>query len=246
MASACAVVEQVDGENRYTALRSEVPVSLRPTTDGLTIVASAFGPLGGDRTDVQVVLGDGVILRIGSAGAQLAQPGATDPVSRAQVRLRVGAGAEVTWRPEPVVVLEGAEYRQVLDVQLGPGSHAVLVETAVLGLGGGPAGRFRSRWRVSYDGVPLLAADLDVGEGAAPGWDGPAVLDGARVLVTALVAGPDLPDEDLRIAGGELLSLAGPGRLLTWQGHDTVAAGHAVHALLQRRSTDARRRRSLA
>jgi urease accessory protein len=237
--SACAVVEEVDGQNRYTTLRSQVPLSLRPTPDGLTVVASAFGPLGGDRTELSVVLGDRVGLRIGSAGAQVAQPGAHDPVSTAQVRLRAGADARLTWHPEPVVVTAGAEHRQSLQVQLEAGARAVLVETVVLGTGVGPPGRFRSRWRVSYDGVPLLATDLDVGVGAAAGWDGPAVVDGARVLVSVLVAGPDLPAPDLTVPGGELLCLAGPGALLTWLGHDTVAARNAVRTVLQRRAVPA-------
>lgn len=233
VASACAVVDQLEGHNRYTTLESQVPLSLRPTADGLTIVASAFGPLGGDRTDVHVVLGDRVVLHIGSAGAQVAQPGVLDPVSIARVRLRTGTDARLSWRPEPVVVTEGAEHQQSLEVVLGAGTQAMLVETVVLGREGRRPGRCRSRWRVSYDGMPLLASDVDVGDGAAKGWDGPAVLDGARVLVTALVAGPRLPAADRRVPGGELLELAGPGVLLTWQGHDTVAAGKAVQAFLQ-------------
>ncbi|MCU1692752.1 MAG: ureD [Frankiales bacterium] len=236
--AAHAVAQQDGARLRWTTLRSQVPFSLRPTAGGLTLVASAFGPLGGDRTRVRVELGPGVEATVGSAGAQVAQPGVHDAVSHAAVVLSVAPGARLSWRPEPVVVTEGAHHVQDLDVTLEDGAEALLVETAVLGRTGQGPGRLTTRWRVTHAGSPLLASDLDVGPGAPDGWDAGAVLGGARVLVSALAVGRGLPEEALRVAGGEVLRLAGPGLLLTWQGDDPVAARRAVAAFARSVRTD--------
>lgn len=241
-ASARAVASYRDGRTYLSTLRSQVPMSLRPTDGGLTVVASAFGPLGGDRTTLDVTLEPGTTLSVGSAGAQVAQPGVLDPVSRARVRLRIGAGAHLQWRPRPLVVTPGAEHRLDLDVVAAAGARVLLAETAVLA-----GGRYRSSWRVRYAGTPLLAADLDVGPGAPDGWDGPAGTGGARILLTALLAGAERAPEGAELLagaggslpagagpllGGEVMPLAGPGVLLSWLGDDAVTAASCLDAFV--------------
>ena len=56
------------------------------------------------------------------------------------------------------------------------------------------------------------------------GWDGPAGLGGARVVVTALVVGDELPDEGPLPGGGEVMALAGPAVLISWLGAATADA----------------------
>ena len=231
-ARACAVAEVRAGRTVLTTLRSQVPLRLRETCDGLTVVASAFGPLGGDRTRLDVAVGQDARLAVGSAAAQVAQPGVRDPVSHAEVRLRADAGACLRWQPEPLVVTEGAEHRLRLEVDVDPSATVVVAETTVLGRTAGRPGRYRSSWRVRCAGRPLLSCDLDVGPGAPAGWDGPAVLAGARVLVTALVTGPALPPEAVPDGGGAVLRLAGPGLLLTWLGADPLDGTRALDAFL--------------
>ena len=230
-ATARAVACRIDGRTVLSTLRSEVPLSLRETTDGLQVLASAFGPLGGDRTRLELVVEDGAHLEVGTIGSQVAQPGPHDPVSHADVDLRVAAAGWLCWRPRPLVVTAGAEHRMDLSARVDRSGTAVLVETVVLGLPGQLSGRYRSRWHVTYDGLPVLVADLDVGPGAAAGWDGPAVTGGARVLVTALLVGPQLP-AGRQVEGAQVLELAGPGILLSWLGSDTVEAARVVQAFL--------------
>lgn len=227
-ARAVAVAELRAGRTVLTTLRSQVPLRLRETCDGLTVVASAFGPLGGDRTALDVTVGEGAALAVGSAAAQVAQPGVADRRSRAEVRLRAGAGASLLWRPEPLVVTEGAEHDLVLEADVEPSATVVVAETTVLGRTAGRPGRLRSSWRVRCGGRPLLSCDLDVGPGAPVGWDGPCVTGTARVLVTALLTGPGLPEAWPPLDGGEVLRLAGPGVLLTWLGHDPVAGARVL------------------
>ncbi len=235
-AAVSAVAELRAGRTRLTTLRSQVPLSLRETlslregTAGLTVLASAFGPLGGDRTSFRVDVGAGARLTVGSAAAQVAQPGSVSAVSEAATHLRVAKGGELHWQPQPLVVTAGAEHRVDLLLDVAVGGHALVVDTVVLGRGGEAPGRYRARWRVSYDGRPLLHTDLDAGTGAPAGWDGPAVVGDARVLVSVLLVGR-LP-EDPHVPAGELLRLAGPGLLLSWLGSDPIAADRAVRAFL--------------
>lgn len=239
-ATASAVAERVAGRTRLTAVRSQVPLSLRETADGLTVLASAFTPLGGDRTRLEVTVGPGAELAVGSAAAQVAQPGPRTAVSRAAVALAVATGGSLRYHLQPLVVAAGAEHRFELELVVTAGGRALVVDTVVLGRSG-PPGRYRSSWRVTAAGRPLLHTDLDVGTGAPDGWDGPAGIGRARVLVTALLVGAappgaprpdDLLCADLPVDGGRVMRLAGPGVLLSWLGSDPVAARRAVAAFL--------------
>lgn len=221
------------GRTTLTSVRSAAPLSLRATCDGLTLLASAYGPLGGDTTELRVDARAGAQLEVRTAGAQIALPGAGDPLSRSTVSLSVGPGAVLRWLPQPLVVAEGAVHRQELSADVAEGGTLVLVETLVLGRHGEKGGRYVGRWRISYAQTPLYAGDLDVGVGAPPGWDGPAVVGQATVLVTGLLAGPQAPawtDEGLQ---ADVLPLAGPGALLQWCGTDTVRAAAVARSFLR-------------
>lgn len=237
IAAARAVAEQVDGRTVLTLLRSTPPISLRQTAAGLMLVGSAFWPLGGDSVDLEIVVGEAARLRIGSTAAQVAQPGAAGGPSRSAVRLTTGSGAGLHWQPQPLVITRDAEHHSRYTLDLAGGSTVIVVEVVVLGRGDEPPGRYQSRWRVRYGGLPLLSADLDVGAGAGAGWDGPAVLGPFRVLASVLVAGsttaPFLDVVPAFDGVGEVLHLAGPGLLFSWLGADAVAAGRAVDAFLR-------------
>lgn len=225
--AARAVAHDVHGDTVLTTLRSAVPLSLWQTTDGLRVVSSAFGPLGGDRTRLEVVVEKGAALDVGTVAAQVAQPGAHDPVSLAEVDLKVAAQARLCWKPRPLVVAHGAEHHAELTARVEAGGRLVLVDTVVLGRTNELPGRYLARWRVSYAGRPLYAGDLDIGAGATPGWNGPAVLGEARVLVTGLLVTPD-PPADLVISHAEVMPLAGPGLLLSWLGSDALTAAQVA------------------
>lgn len=241
-----------DGRTVLTRVRSAPPLSLRQTAAGLTLLGSAFWPLGGDVAELQVRVEPGACLRVGSAAAQVAQPGPASALSVWTVRADVAAGGRLHWQPEPLVVTEGAVHRCEFRLDLADGAALTWVDMVVLGRSGQPPGRYQSSWRVQYAGEPLLAADLDVGPGAPAGWDGPAVIGPARVLLTVLVAGPALPPALAKLptthlpasepvgetpsgpAGpdGVVLALAGPGLLFSWMGSDPVLGGRALAAFL--------------
>ncbi|SHN28644.1 urease accessory protein UreD [Cryptosporangium aurantiacum] len=242
-ASARAVAEFVDGRTVLRQLASQPPIVLRQTDRGLTMVTGAAGPLGGDQTDLTVSVGDGASLTVGSAGAALALPGAHGGTSHALVSLHVGAEASLRWEPQPLVVASGADHVATLDVSLVESARLTLIETLVLGRHQEEPGRLRTRWRIRRGGRTLLAQDLDVGAGAPRGWDGPAVLGGARVLATALAVDPSGFAVDAvrqHTADGvrcDVLPLVDPAAVLVMAvGPDTVRVGRAVADAVARTS----------
>jgi urease accessory protein len=236
-ASARAVAERVGSRTILRELASKPPLVLRQTDRGLTLVTGAAGPLGGDETVLTCELTEGAELAVGSAGAALALPGPHGGTSEAIVRLKVGPDASLRWQPQPLVVAAKADHIARFEVDLADSAQLTLVETLVLGRHAEPPGRLRSQWRVRRADRSLLAQDLDVGTGAAAGWNGPAVLGEARVLTTALLVGQKPFDYDvLRNTAGlrvDVLPLADPAAVLVMAiGPDTVRVGRAIAELL--------------
>lgn len=165
---------------------------MRSTPDALYLVGGAAGPLGGDDLALDVVVGCGARLAVRSAAATLAQPGPDSLSSSAALRFVVGDGATLDWRPEPLVSVRGSDHLVDTTVSLSGAARLNLVDELVLGRAGEASGRLRVRCRVTRDGATLLAHDLDLGPGS-PGWDGAAMMGGARALISVLRVGPDAP-----------------------------------------------------
>jgi urease accessory protein len=165
---------------------------MRCTPDALYLVGGAAGPLGGDDLTLAVAVGERACLAVRSAAATLAQPGPDATPSRTTTHFAVGAGAALDWRPEPLVSVRGSDHLVDTTVVLSATARLHLVDELVLGRAGETSGRIRVRCRVSRDGSPLLAHDLDLGPGS-PGGDGAAVVGGARALISLLHVGPDAP-----------------------------------------------------
>jgi len=185
-----AVVAERDtrATTRCTTLVSSPPISLRPTPDGLRIVASAAGPIGGDDVSLDLTLSAGAYLAIGTVAAQVALPGPRPGPSLATVRARIGEGASMRWLPEPLVLATGADHRATVVVELASTASVVWLEEIVLGRHAEPSGSILQRLRVDRGGRPLLRNDLALGP-AWPGAQGPAGSDGASVVGTMLVVG---------------------------------------------------------
>ncbi|MFZ4485460.1 MAG: urease accessory protein UreD [Candidatus Nanopelagicales bacterium] len=215
-------------------LAGSPPMTLRETADGLMVVNSAGGPLRGDATSLTVIVGDGASLSCGSIAATVVQDGpAPNVLSRSDVTVTVGDGGSFDWRPKPVVVAAGANHVMALIVRLQGAGRVFVTEVLVLGRHSERPGRVRSHWAVDVAGRPVLVQDIDLGEGAPHGWAGPAVANGAKALVTALVFDTDMDERACeRLAGatpcGEVLALAGGGVLLQALVDDTVEAEREV------------------
>ncbi len=168
------------------------------------LVQTAAGLLGGDRVDVDVVVGPGAALELTTLAATIAHP-ATEPAHQS-LAATVAAGGRFAWLPQPLVLAAGCDVVTVVELELAAGAAALIRELVVLGRDGEDAGRCRGATRCDLAGVPLLRDALEIRAGSRAS---PVELDGARALASLALLGlePDGPAPP-----GEM-ALAGPGRL---------------------------------
>lgn len=221
--SAAVVAERTRAGTRCTTLRSAPPISLRDTPDGVFLVASGAGPVGGDELLLDLDVGAGATLLVRSAAAQLVLPGPGATPSRSTVRARV-AGS-LLWAPEPTVLVAGCDHTTTVRLDLAVGASVEWRETVVLGRHGEVSGSMVQRLVVDRADQPLLRNEMPLG----PGWHGaagPAGTSGARVVTSALVVGLDPPREP---DDGAVLELASDAWLVTRLG-EKVEGGPAPGA----------------
>lgn len=174
---------------RCTTLRSTPPFALRDTPDGLHLVGSAAGPVGGDELALDVKVIDGS-LTVRSVAAQLVYPGPQGVPSTMTVRADVNGS--LRWLPCPTVLVDRADHRVTTTITLVAGASVMWCDIVVLGRHGEASGSVHQRLRVDRGGRPLLRTDVHLG----PGHE--VETGGARVVGTALVVGAPvapLPDD---------------------------------------------------
>jgi urease accessory protein len=200
---------------RVERMVQAAPVGWRLTPDAVYLIGTSGGPVGDDRIRVDVDVRPGATLTVRSTAAMVVWRGWG---TTHDIRVRIGAGASLDWRPEPTVTTGGCDHRQTVTLQLEGTATVRWREVLVLGREKEPTGALVTALSADIDGVPVVRHSLAVGAGA-PGWDGPAVVGPARVVGLELLAGAPLP----RLPAG-----AGPG----WARHPleapaslTVAAG---------------------
>jgi urease accessory protein len=211
------VAAGADGRCRPVELRSAAPLGLRwaPAEGCLYIVGTAFGPLGGDETRLDVVVEAGASLTVRTVAAAIAQPDPAGRPSHQRVEVSVGAGATLRWLPEPAVATEGAVHHSSVALDLADGADLVWREEVLLGRHDQPGGEWHSDLRVALAGEPLLAQRTAIG---GAGWGSPAVGAGARAAGSLLVVGCASPTAPRVVSEGEaraaVLPLARPGAAL--------------------------------
>lgn len=211
MRSAVVVAEVAGEGTRCTTLRSAPPISLRETPDGLFLLASGAGPVGGDDLRLEIDVRDRASLVIRSAAASMVLPGPSGAPSSLQVCAHV-SGA-LRWEPEPTILVAACHHRATTTIDLAAGATLRWKEVVVLGRHDEVTGSLLQRLHVDRAGAPLLRTELPVGP-RWPGADGPAGTDGAHVVSSLLVVGleePVLPDG----ADGAVLRLAHDAWLMT-------------------------------
>jgi urease accessory protein len=193
--SAAVVAEAAGDRTRCTTLRSAPPISLRETADGLYLVASGAGPVGGDELQLDLDVRCGASLQVHSAAASMVLPGPSGRHSSLQVRAWVRGS--LRWEPEPTILVAGCDHRTTTTIDLAAGATLAWREVVVL----------------DRAGAPLLRTELPVGP-RWPGSEGPAGTAGALAVSSLLVVGldePVLPDG----AHGAVLRLAEDAWLVT-------------------------------
>jgi urease accessory protein len=189
-ARASVVVERVGDRDRCTALLSSPPLTLRNTPDGLFLVASGAGPVGGDELAVDITVESSARATIRSAAASLVLPGPSGAASSMRVHARVGG--DLRWLPEPTVLVRGCDHTTVAHIDVIASGSVLWREEVVLGRHDEPSGSLLQRLHVDVGGRPLLRNELPVGP-RWPGADGPAGLDGAGATGSLLGVGIERP-----------------------------------------------------
>lgn len=240
-AHATLVAELIGRETAYTTLRSSPPLTLRATPDGVYLVGTLAGPIGGDELTLDVTVAAGACLRLRSVAASVTLPGPGGSPSSTSIVLDVGTGASLDWQPEPLVLASGSDHRARTLIRASEGAAVIWREEVVLGRHGEGPGSLLQHVRVEVGAVPALCTEAGLGP-RRPGWDGPCGVGRARCLGSLLVLGHDPaplrsafdtpgPRADLRAS---VLELEGGGVLVSTLSEDP----RAVRCLLDGLATD--------
>jgi urease accessory protein len=133
------------------------------------LVATAFGPLGGDDAEIRLVVEEGATLTVGSVAAAIALPARGDTRRSAQ-RITAVVGGELDLRLEPTVVAARAHHVADLSAELGDAAVLTVIEQVLLGRTGEEPGRWTGTTRVERAGRPVLHTTVDLGPGAGAWW----------------------------------------------------------------------------
>lgn len=212
-AGARLVCARSDGRTRLLRLRQEgaARISLPAVAGGplqAVLINTAGGLTGGDRLAWEVEVGphgDAVVTtqaceRIYRAGSSQAE---------VRVALRVGDNGRIAWLPQETILFDRSAFARSLDIELGAGAEALILEATLFGrLAMGEhvgRGRFSDRWRVRRQGRLVHAEAFRIGpdvEGALPGV---AVAGGNAAMATLLFVSPRAGElvEAVRAIAGE-------------------------------------------
>lgn len=197
--------------------------------DGTTLwfVGSAATPVGEDDITIDLRLGPGVHARVRSVAAMVVYA-ARRAGTQLTTRLHVASGASLDWQPEPVIVTARARHRGLLVADVASGGTLLADELVVLGRSGEVPGAFAATTELRIDGEPVSLTSFDT---ALPGWSGPGGTDGAKVVGTRVLVGPDPAGAPVRADAVALRPEAG-GALATALAPDPVQARARLDAVL--------------
>jgi urease accessory protein len=174
MRTVVEVVARCDARGRTVlpVLRASGQLAVRrtgPTT--VHLVATAFGPLGGDEVEIRLVVQEGARLSVRSVAAAVVLPARGEsPPSRQLVRAEVAGVLDLA--PEPTVVTSGAVHSAELRADLAGTGELTASEQVLLGRTGEAPGRWTGTTRIERAGSPLLHTTVGLGPGA-PAWSPP-------------------------------------------------------------------------
>lgn len=190
--------------------------------DGATLwlVGSAASPVGDDRVELHLDVGPGVRAAVRSVAASIVYTGTGDGTST-HTSVRIGSGAQLDWRPEPVILTAGARHRSSTRVDAVADSVCSIDEVVAFGRAGERGGVLRSSVELAIDGRTTLLTAFDT---SLPGWDGPGGVDGRPITATRLGVGLVTGDSTCASDLMQVLEPEHGGRLAVCAAHDVTAA----------------------
>lgn len=170
-------------------LRSEPPVTLRPTRTGIALVGSAAGPVGGDESSLTVEVGSGASLTVEAVAATMLFPGRDGGVSRQIITIRVGESGHLDWIAQPLLSVVGSNHVQRVKIELASTATLNFHDWIVLGRSEESGGYLEAQIRVERGGRPLLHQH-QVFDPESPGFATTASTGGFRHFQQHLTVGP--------------------------------------------------------
>jgi urease accessory protein len=172
------------GRTVLPVIRASGQLAVRRTgADTVHLVATAFGPLGGDDVEIRLVVEEGATLRVRSVAAAVALP-ARDGGAPSASTVRATVDGVLDLRLEPTVVAAGAHHVASVVARLSAGAEMTTAEQVLLGRSGEPPGRWTGTTRIEREDVPVLHTTVGLGPGAAA-W-APPVAPRAYVSIVHL------------------------------------------------------------
>jgi urease accessory protein len=168
------VVARCDARGRTVlpVVRASGQLAVRRTGEACVhLVATAFGPLGGDDARIRLVVEEGARLTVRSVAAAVALPARGESPPSRQVVVAEVAGV-LDLAPEPTVVTARAAHLAELRVDLDATGELTASEQVLLGRAGEAPGRWTGTTRIERAGRPLLHTTVGLGPGA-PAWAPP-------------------------------------------------------------------------
>jgi urease accessory protein len=194
-----------------------------PNAQGATLEAiilnTAGGMTGGDRFGIDIDVGDGAKLLVGTTSAEKIYRSLQGDVT-VDVKLKVGRGAHLAWLPQETILFDRARYSRRIDVDLASDASLVLAEAVVFGrtaMGETvQQGCLTDRWRIKRDGK-LLFAEIVRLNGAIDLKLAAAAIAAGRVAVGTIlmVPGGEQQVEAVRAAAEQF---RGEAAISSWSG----------------------------
>ncbi|MFI5906919.1 urease accessory protein UreD [Dactylosporangium sp. NPDC051541] len=192
-AAARIVAELSGGRTVLRVLKGEAPLLPRLTGPGeVHLVGGAAGPLGGDDLSLEIEVGPGARLRVGTVAASIALPARSGAESTLSVHAVVGEAASLTYLPEPIVAAARCRHHNLSIVDLAADGALLWREEVVFGRFAEASGNIRLSTTARRAGRPWYRSDVTVGADPSA-LSGPATLAGARVLASLLTTAPAEP-----------------------------------------------------
>lgn len=175
--------------------------------DTVHLVSAAATPLGGDVLHFRIAVEPDARLRIRTAAATMALPGAKTPDSHAIWELDVAGSLDLD--PEPTIVAADSRHHSSVRLDLGARGRVRIRERVQIGRSDERDGFWSGSLHADVDGAPLLRHRIELGRGS--------VTDDEIGAPMAAISELSYPDADVDTTG-EPLALAAGGCLATWQG----------------------------
>jgi urease accessory protein len=179
--------------------------------DTVHLVSAAATPLGGDTIDVRVIVEAGAVLKLRSAAATVALPGASTLTSQASWDIEVSGCLDVDL--EPTVVAADARHVSTVVLFLRGDGSVRFRERVQIGRCNEREGFWSGSLRADLDDRPLLRHRVELGAGSVADDS----IAAPRATINELCYPTNEFGNNSMPSTSTVLALAGGGTLSTWQ-----------------------------